>query len=138
VAEIERKIIEQGKKNPVSRFFHAKSDKEMIATWKSDLNRILHVFTVCSLSEFFGSRQLLHLQTELAVTTHIVVTDTHLKVTDTQVVVEHTHTTVTETKIVAEDTHTMVADIHRTVLAGRGTDSKHLSVSTTFCLTCFN
>jgi hypothetical protein len=138
VVEIERKIIEQGKKNPVSRFFHAKSDKETIATWKSDLNRILHVFTVRSPSALFGSYQPLRLQTELAVTTHIVVTDTHLKVADTQVVVENTHTTVTKTQIVAEDTHTMVADIHRTVLAGRGTDSKNLSVGVTFCLTCFN
>ena len=49
VAEIERKIIKQRGRNPISRLFNAKSDKETIATWKVELNGILHVFNVRSL-----------------------------------------------------------------------------------------
>ena len=46
LAEIQRKIIKKDKQNAVSRLFHAKSAKEMIAGWKSDLNKILLVFNV--------------------------------------------------------------------------------------------
>lgn len=49
-AEIQRRIIEQGKRNPVSRLLRAKNDKEMIVSWKVDLSRILHVFNVRSVS----------------------------------------------------------------------------------------
>ena len=48
VAEIQEKIIEKRGRNLVSRLFHAKDDKEAIGGWKLDLNRILHVFNVCS------------------------------------------------------------------------------------------
>ena len=48
VAEIERKIISQGGRNPLSRFLHARDDKDNISGWKLDLNRILNIFTVCS------------------------------------------------------------------------------------------
>jgi hypothetical protein len=48
VAEIQGKVIKQSKRNAFSRLLHAKNDKETIAGWKSELNRILHVFTVRS------------------------------------------------------------------------------------------
>ena len=32
----------------MSRFLHSRNDKEVIAAWKSDLNRLLQVFNVCS------------------------------------------------------------------------------------------
>lgn len=35
-----------GKRNVVSRFFHAKGDKRKIAAWELDLNRILRIFEV--------------------------------------------------------------------------------------------
>ena len=35
----------------VARLFHAKNDEDTIATWKKDLDRILHIFNVRS----FGS-----------------------------------------------------------------------------------
>jgi hypothetical protein len=54
LAEIQRKIIEKGKRNPVSRLLHAKNDKEMIAAWKSDLNKILLVFNVRSVVVMCG------------------------------------------------------------------------------------
>jgi len=50
VAEIQRKVIKQSGKHKVSQFLRAKSDKDTIAGWKSDLNRILIVFNVCSVS----------------------------------------------------------------------------------------
>ena len=50
VAEIQKNIIERGQRNGLSRMFHAKNDKETIATWRLDLNRILHVFNVCGLT----------------------------------------------------------------------------------------
>ena len=46
--KIQRKVIKQGKRNAVSQLFHAKNDKEMITTWRADLNRILLVFNVRS------------------------------------------------------------------------------------------
>ena len=48
VAGIQGKIIKQSKRSAVSRLAHARNDKETIATWRSDLNRILLVFNVRS------------------------------------------------------------------------------------------
>ena len=50
VADIQRKIIKQDKRNAVTQLFHAKNDKEKIATWRADLNRILLVFNVRSIA----------------------------------------------------------------------------------------
>ena len=44
---IQSNIAKRSKRNKLSRFFHTKNDKEMVATWRQDLNRILHVFNVC-------------------------------------------------------------------------------------------
>jgi hypothetical protein len=46
VAEIQEKVIEKGGRNLFSRLVHAKDDKDTIASWRSDLNRILHIFNV--------------------------------------------------------------------------------------------
>jgi hypothetical protein len=48
LAEIQRKIIKKGKQNAISRLIRAKSDKEAIVTWRSDLSKILLVFNVRS------------------------------------------------------------------------------------------
>ena len=48
VADIQKKVIKQSGRHAVSRFLRAGNDKDAIAAWKSDLNRILHVFNVCS------------------------------------------------------------------------------------------
>ena len=48
VAELEEKVIERSGENALFRLFHAKSDKIVIAAWKEDLKRILHVFNVRS------------------------------------------------------------------------------------------
>ena len=43
-------IVESGDRNVASRLFHAKNDKDKIAAWRLDLNRILHVFNVSQVS----------------------------------------------------------------------------------------
>ena len=48
VAEIQEKIVEKDRRNLLSRLTHAKNDKEAIVAWRSDLNRVLHVFNVRS------------------------------------------------------------------------------------------
>ena len=48
MAEIQRNIVKRGGRSAASRLFRAKDDKEAIATWRLDLNRILHVFNVRS------------------------------------------------------------------------------------------
>ena len=47
-AEIRRHLVKCGKRNPISRRYHAKDDEELIATWGLEFNRILRVFNVCS------------------------------------------------------------------------------------------
>ena len=74
-------IDEKRERNLFSRLIHAKNDKEVIAGWRSDLNRILHVFNVRSIGS--GRQSLtasLYFQTELATNTHIMVLDTHRNV----------------------------------------------------------
>jgi len=46
VAEIQEKVIEKGGRNLLSRLVNAKNDKEAMATWRADLNRVLQVFNV--------------------------------------------------------------------------------------------
>ena len=46
VSEIQKGVTEKGRQKLFSRLAHAKNDKETIASWRSDLNRILHVFNV--------------------------------------------------------------------------------------------
>ena len=48
VAEIQERVMKRSGRHGVSRFLHSRDDKDAIATWKSDLGRILHVFNVCS------------------------------------------------------------------------------------------
>ena len=46
VVGIQRHIVKRGKRNVLSRYFHAKDDGEAIATWKQDINGIRRVFDV--------------------------------------------------------------------------------------------
>ena len=74
MAEIQEKIIKKGERNQFSRLVYAKVDKETIAGWNSDLNRILHVFNVCSVV-FTWLSLTVPLQTELAINTNVAVSD---------------------------------------------------------------
>jgi len=93
--------------------FHAKDDKETIATWRLDLNRILDVFNVRGLTP---ARPPLtaHFQTELAINTNVLVSDVHRDMLNT---------------------HSIVSDIHRTIVASQGgADGNNQSVSAIFLL----
>ena len=48
VDAIQRKVVKKGKRNVLSRVFQAKDDKDRIATWKQDLDRVLLTFNICS------------------------------------------------------------------------------------------
>ena len=74
MAEIQRKVIKRSGRNPASRLLHAKNDKETIATWKQDLNRILQVFNVSFIVHVWPYLTA-HSQTELAMNTHVIVSD---------------------------------------------------------------
>lgn len=45
-SEIKSKIGNSSKRRAILRVFHAKTDKETIAAWRSDLNIVLEVFNV--------------------------------------------------------------------------------------------
>ncbi|KAF9780536.1 hypothetical protein BJ322DRAFT_1213644 [Thelephora terrestris] len=63
VSTIQKAIVKQGKQGPASPLFHAKNDKEKIAAWERDLDRILLIFN-----------------TELAIDTHVMVAGTYKNV----------------------------------------------------------
>jgi len=110
VAEIQRKVIKQSGRNPASRLFYAKNDKEAIAACKLDLNRTLHVFNVRSIISVRLSPTT-HLQTELAMNTHVIASDMHHSVVNTEI---------------------MVSGMRRNMLKGQeGTDDQLRSVSDT-------
>ena len=75
MAQIQKSAVEPKKRNPISRIFHAKEDEATIAAWRSDLDRILHVFEVRSIVHPLPTLLIVHLQTELALHTHVAVSD---------------------------------------------------------------
>ena len=102
--EILRNISKWGKRNLISRRFHAKDDKEAIATWRLDLNRILHVFNV----RFSASVQLLltfRFQTELGINTHVTVPDIHKDAANIRTVVSDVHRDIPKNPAVVSDIH---------------------------------
>jgi hypothetical protein len=54
VAEIQGKVTKRSGRGRVTRFLQSRDDKDAITAWKSDLNRILHVFNVCSTCSHFA------------------------------------------------------------------------------------
>ena len=46
MADIQKKLVKWVKRNPISRHFNAKKDKETIAAWRMDMEKILQVFNV--------------------------------------------------------------------------------------------
>ena len=108
MAQIQRSAVEPDKRNPISRIFNAKKDKATIAAWRSDLDRILHVFEVRSTVHSLPTLLTVHLQTELALHTHVAVSDVRQDVANT---------------------HELVSDIHRAVVKGQeGTDIRNQTV----------
>ena len=50
MAEIERNIIKQEKRNVTSGYLDAKDDGEKVVAWRLDLDKILQVFNVRSVA----------------------------------------------------------------------------------------
>ena len=53
VAEIQEKVLRRSGRGRAFRFLHSRNDKDVIAAWKSDLDRILQVFNVRSTCSYF-------------------------------------------------------------------------------------
>jgi len=70
--KIQKNIVKRAKRgvHVISQLFHAKKDKETIATWRLDPNRILHIFNVRWIVSVWVSLTV-HFQTELAINTHV-------------------------------------------------------------------
>ena len=50
MADIQKKVVKWVKRNPVSRRFNAKKEKETIDAWRMNLDMILQVFNVRSVA----------------------------------------------------------------------------------------
>jgi len=82
--EIQRNIVKGDKRNAISRRYHAKDDKDAVATWKLGLDRILRVFNVRSVTP--ARRSLTFgFQIELGANTYATLSGTHQDATN-----EHT------------------------------------------------
>jgi len=80
------------------RLFHAKKDKETIAAWKVDLNRILHIFNVRPVGPPWRSLIVPPpFQTELTINTHLMVADIHRNALTGQEGTERQHRSVSGT-----------------------------------------
>ena len=57
MADVQGKVIEKNERGVLSRTFYAKTDKDAIAAWKQEFNKILQIFNVRSVcSKLFGVR----------------------------------------------------------------------------------
>ena len=80
----------------------------MITAWRSDLDRILHVFEVRPIVDLLLALLTIHVQTELALHTNVAVSDVRQGVANN---------------------HELVSDIHRAVVKGQeGTDVRDQTV----------
>ena len=138
MVEIQRGVVKGGKRNAISRVFHAKNDQGAIAAWRLDLNRILHIFNVCSVTSACPSL-IISFQTELAINTNVVVSDVHRGVMNTHTIVSDVRQSVINTQTLVSDVHrgvtnalTIVSEIHHTIVQNQeGSDGKNQSVSVT-------
>ena len=113
MTEIEGNVTKQSKRNRFFRLIHAKTDKDKIAAWRAELNRILQIFNVRPATSLLASLTI-RSQTELAIDTNVAVSNTN--------------------NIVSE-THNIVSDIHRTIVKQQeGSDGPNPPVSNRYTL----
>ena len=130
---IQKNIVKQGKQSAVSQRSDEKHDNEAIPSWKLDLDRILHDFTVRSITSVWSPLTLLF-QTEFE--THVTEPEIHHAVANTQTIVSHVHRDTPDTNNIVPDpgdgvsnTHA-TSDIHLDTLKIRGdTDDQNPTVS---------
>ena len=119
MAQIQRSVVEPDKRNLLSRILNPKKDKDAIAAWRSELDRIVHVFEVCSTVRSLPTLLTVHLQIELALHTHIAVSNVREDVGHGVVVIRED----------IANTHELVSDMHRTLLKDKeGADSRNKTV----------
>ena len=76
VGEIQNKATEHSQRNPLSRFFHARGDKDMVAAWRLELSRISYVFNVRSVTSSL-TLLIVRPQAELAMNAHAAASGLH-------------------------------------------------------------
>ena len=109
VAQIQRSAVEPDNRNLLSRMHNPKKDKDAIAAWRSDLDRTVRVFEVCSTVRFLPAQLTVHLQIELALHTHVAVSNIHEDI-------GHIRGGVVVIREDIANTHQLVSDMHRTLL----------------------
>jgi len=135
---IQENIVKRGRRNVISRLYRAKDDKEAIAAWELDLNRVWHVFNVRSAISVWPSL-IVPFQTELGMATRATGSDANQDAANKHTVVSDSHCDVTNVETIVSDvqnhvqnTHTTASNIHRTKLKSRrGADGQNQAVSTT-------
>ena len=91
VSEVQKNITERrGKRRVISRRLHAKDDKEAIAAWKLDLDKILHTFNVRSTTSVRPSLDLCF-QAELGTNQHTTVSGTQQNAANTHTIIPTVH-----------------------------------------------
>ena len=81
MVDIQRRVDEKYSRDTFSGIFYTQNDKNTIAAWKDDLDRLLHIFNVRSVGSASPSLTT-PFQTELAIDTNVAATETDRKVTD--------------------------------------------------------
>ena len=108
VSQIQKSAVEPDKRNPLSRVFNAKNDKDRVTAWRSDLDRILHIFEVRSTAHSLQTLLTVHLQTELALHTHVAISDVHEEIANTRELVSDMHRAVLKDQEGADGRNKMV------------------------------
>lgn len=119
MAEIQRHLIKRGKRNPISQRLHKKKDIEATAGWRLNLNRILHILVVRSVTL---TRSLLTscFQTELEANTQAndPATNTHSTVSGSDPGSSNINV-VPDFRRGVSNTRPIVSNIHRSTLKTR-------------------
>jgi len=148
VDRIQKNIIKRGERNVISRRYYARDDKEAIAAWNLDLNRIRRVFDVRPVTPV-QTPLTARFQTELGIYTRATgsdattkltaVSDVHHDVTNAEIVdfgvrhdVPNTQPIVSGVQSDITNTRTTTSDIYLSKLKSReGADGQNRAVSTT-------
>ena len=131
-------MIKWGKRNAISRRFHAKDDDKAITAWRSDLDKICRVFEVCSFTTV-GQFLTLCSQTEPVIDVGVdapgirhEVPNTPTTVSDPPRNVVHTNTIVSKAQDDTPFVHTVASNTrHDTFKYSKDGEGQSRAVSTT-------
>ena len=134
LADIRSRVVRRSKQNPISYASHVQNDSQAITGWKTDLDKILLVFDVCSVVSVRPALTVCS-QTELGSNIYVTVSAVRDGVAETYAIVSEVQRDVAGTHTVVADTHAMVSDIRRKVLGSwEEADDQHRSVSDTWTI----